>query len=485
MPHQLETVIVPWFSRQEWVEVYRGAFSNDVERWKEARDSMLVWQARVRKLPIGVDLTLPLLQSKIVCDDPFVDTDVKYIMQGTALQRFVSNVVKLPQTQYYSHQTLHKLAAEVGLPGHLVDLRNEIIHGDSGYAGGCTVENALDTAYGWIKNYYWDPEYSQMKLATEKVFQKPSGNWRRFLGSLKNYTSTILEDTQLNNCDDKNFNKSSAYAVKLFHYFYTSDPQGCVNAIVDHMLLPLGQQCKLHTSDNGKMDKCECIFNLCVIKGVNIFLKAVLMNNGSTQLMLNALLRKIKENTEENMEVASAWIILIVASLIKCQGAEGKNRICRKHILSLQKNGVNWKRIACKLLTLEEEWSVDLATRIMKSSESNIPEAQVKKVMSLLDISSCKGQDKKSNRTDDISSLMSDDELFDIESVLDHFNENNPEASTVSGKVQMASLSCDIGAITPLGILPHQVNNKLFYKELLLHYPDDQDFESPPKRQRT
>ncbi|XP_066964530.1 uncharacterized protein [Macrobrachium rosenbergii] len=482
MVHNLETVIVPWFSRQEWLEVYHGVLGNDVERWKEARDVMLVWQARVSKLPIGVDLTLPLLQSKIVSSDPFADNDVKSIMQGTALQRFVSNVVKLPQTKYYNHQTLHKLAAEIGLPGHLVDLRNEVIHGDSGYAGGCTVETALETAFEWIKNYYWYPEWTQMNDETEKKHQKPSSDWKCFMKSLKRYARSLLSD-EYNDCNTRKSYKLTLF-VEMFHHCYSVDPQGCIDAVVEILLVPLGQQCKLQSSGNGKMDKCGCIFNFHAIKGINTFLKAVLINNGSTQLMLNSLLRKL----QENKEVASAWIILIVASILKgpvLKGKKGKNGICQKHFLSLQKNGVNWKRIACKLLTVEEEWSVDLATKIMNSSESNISEVQVKKIMSLLDISARKEQDRKSDRIDDISSEMSDDELFDVESVLENVHENNPETCDEYGKVQVASLLHETGAMTPLGILPHQVDNKLFYKDLLLHYPDEQDFEPPPKRQKT
>ncbi|XP_064079719.1 uncharacterized protein LOC135196872 [Macrobrachium nipponense] len=303
-------------------------------------------------------------------------------MQGTALQRFVSNVVKLPQKKYYNHQTLHKLAAEIGLPGHLVDLRNEIIHGDSGYAGGCTVETALETSFMWIKNYYWYPESTQMNGRTAKRHQNPSRDWKCFMKSLNKYACMLLNDNENDDTDDRKSLKLLTLLVETFHHSYTIDPQGCIDAVVEILLVPLGQKCKLQSSGNRKMDKCGCFFNFHAIKGIDTFLKAILINNGSTQLMLNSLLRKL----QENKEVASAWIILIVASILKgptLKGKKGKNGICQRHFLSLQKNGVNWKRIACKLLTLEEEWSVDLATKIMNSSESNISEVQIKKIMSL------------------------------------------------------------------------------------------------------
>ena len=34
------------YYREEWIETYKAAFSNDICRWKEAKDTMLMWQAR-------------------------------------------------------------------------------------------------------------------------------------------------------------------------------------------------------------------------------------------------------------------------------------------------------------------------------------------------------------------------------------------------------------------------------------------------------
>lgn len=59
--------------------------------------------------------------------------------------------MKLPQTNYYKAQSMHNLALEIGLPMHLVDLRNEIVHGHGGWAGGETVYKALEMSYKWIK----------------------------------------------------------------------------------------------------------------------------------------------------------------------------------------------------------------------------------------------------------------------------------------------------------------------------------------------
>nr|XP_053646839.1 uncharacterized protein LOC128698569 [Cherax quadricarinatus] len=62
--------------KQEWMDVYKAIFSDDINCWKEAKDTMLVWQAR-----------------------------------------FVS-VLLLPQTKYYQKQTMHDLKRDIG-PQHL------------------------------------------------------------------------------------------------------------------------------------------------------------------------------------------------------------------------------------------------------------------------------------------------------------------------------------------------------------------------------
>lgn len=46
---------------------------------------------------------------------------------------------------------MHHLALEIGLPMHLVDLRNEIVHGHGGWGGGESVHKALEVSFKWIK----------------------------------------------------------------------------------------------------------------------------------------------------------------------------------------------------------------------------------------------------------------------------------------------------------------------------------------------
>lgn len=479
MPVQLETVIVPWFSRQEWLEVFKGTYSDDVNLWKEARDTMLVWQARVRKLPVGVDLTLPLLQAKIVDADPLVDKDVKSIMQGTALQRFVSSVVKLPQTEYYHNQNMHKLAASIGLPAHLVDLRNEIIHGDAGWAGGCTITEALETSYNWIKNYYWYEELPQMKQKQNNVAEAPTVDWKYLFHVLSHYAKVVYSGS----CSAAKVNriKASRSVIKAFQQMYPTNPKKCTNAIITRLLIPTNMPAKLcHYQQSEKTASCGCFFNLNVVKAIDSILSSLLMVEGSTELLLSCL-----SKVQKKQEISIEWIHLIVESFVELPCKKDGKVACRQHLLQVDKSiTVNWKSVVEKLLTIEEEWAASLAVRIMNASETSFSESQVKQTANLLKLIKFIGKDT-AKQTAEIFDGVTDADLYDVDTLLDVSHELSSDAMKVSQKIRASvspSVTC---ARTPLGILPHQIGNKQFYKELLLHYPGDRNNEPPLKRKKT
>ncbi|KAK8747708.1 hypothetical protein OTU49_016550, partial [Cherax quadricarinatus] len=233
--------VVPWFSRQEWMDVYKAIFSDDINCWKEAKDTMLVWQARVNKLPIGIDVTLPLLEAKVLDADPTVENSVKSILLATAVQRFVSCIVKLPQTKYYQKQTMHDLARDIGLPMHLVDLRNEIIHGTGGWAGGQTIHKALETSYDWIKNYYWENEWKKMMQVMPEGYSLPlipQDNWQKFLKLLKRYSTLVIPKSRMAEFNRKHLKRTSNDLKWALENMYAEDSQECIKALISHLLIP-------------------------------------------------------------------------------------------------------------------------------------------------------------------------------------------------------------------------------------------------------
>ncbi|KAK7070044.1 hypothetical protein SK128_007946 [Halocaridina rubra] len=474
------SVIVPWFSRKEWLEVFSRAYSCDVDKWKEARDAMLVWQARVSKLPIGVDLTLPLLQAKIVGADPSIDSDVKSIMQGTALQRFVTNVVKLPQTNFYTAQTLHKLAASIGLPGHLVDLRNEIVHGDSGWFGGCTVSKALDTSYKWVKNYYWLQELPQMKLTKTNNSLKDDENWKTFLNRLNSLAKTMFVD------GEPVENKALEAIMEDFTTFFHTNPNESMEALMNNIFLPKDIPSKVFKiyRKPGKKSVCNCFFKQSVVHALNPFLNSLFMTEGVAEQLIDDFIFK----GQGSNDLAVEWIHILIESFIDLPPKKGNKWRCSKHKFHINQGTVviNWKTVLIKLFSTEEEWAINLAVRLLETTSTSLTANQVEQVMRLIQILSNNEDDvKKTPKT--VNGKPFDDDLFDIDSVLREVSKHTQVDEELDKRVKEAALPvCSSSSTyirTPLGILPSQKNNKQFYKELLLHYPE-RNSEPPKKRKK-
>ncbi|CAL4105647.1 unnamed protein product, partial [Meganyctiphanes norvegica] len=120
---------------------------------------------RVQKLPMGIDLTLLLLSARITEMDKTIEYTEKGVIMSSAIARFVSLVVKIPQKKMHHAMPMHLMAQELGLPKHLVDLRHEIVHAADSPIQSTTLHLALNTAWDWLKDFYWVTE--ETKFLTE------------------------------------------------------------------------------------------------------------------------------------------------------------------------------------------------------------------------------------------------------------------------------------------------------------------------------
>nr|XP_027237438.1 ribosomal biogenesis protein LAS1L-like [Penaeus vannamei] len=92
--------VVPWFSKEEWIEVYKATFSDDVKKWKHAFGTMTVWQSRLYRTHIGIAVTRHLLQAKILDSDPAASQELKSGANAIAITKFVSTIIKIPAERY-------------------------------------------------------------------------------------------------------------------------------------------------------------------------------------------------------------------------------------------------------------------------------------------------------------------------------------------------------------------------------------------------
>ncbi|XP_045625211.2 uncharacterized protein [Procambarus clarkii] len=476
--------VVPWFSRQEWIDVYKAVFSDDISRWKDAKDTMIVWQARVNKLPAGIDVTLPLLEAKIVGADPTIENSVKSIMLATAVQRFVSSIVKLPQTKYYHQQTMHDLASEIELPIHLVDLRNEIIHGSGGWAGGQTVQKALDTACDWIKSYYWDDEWKKMQKSPEEssVPQIPQDEWQKFLKLLQFHATLVIPESRTAKFKNKFRKKACLDLVKTLEKLYPQDPQECMTAIVSHLLVPEAMPNLIERLQPNVNRPCGCFFERDIISGVDHLISSLHMVEGSTELLVSCLIKK----GYENPKVASEWIRVLAGSILGISVFYDQSTTCRRHTFNLDTTlYVKWQPILLELLEVEAEWATDIATRILNCPTAGFTEPQKTSIMELLQILKGTNIDDSEHAEKSLNNVK--DGVYTIDDIAEiargHSEKTLAKMERFKNSVAFpGAVVTDVDA--PLGVLAHQRENPVFYKELLLPSPDTGG--SPmPKRRKT
>lgn len=471
-------IVVPWFSREEWLEVYEEIFSNDIVRWKNARDTMTVWQARVYKLPAGVDVTLPLLQAKVVDADPTVAKSLKSILFATALQRFVSAIVKLPQKNYYSSQSLHTLASDIGLPMHLVDLRNEIIHGSGGWEGGETVYKAFETAFEWIKGYYWDVELPKMQVTSIPASNEKSPEfWQRLLELIKLYAALVISRSSPTEEDPVIPRQAYWDLVEILETLYPEDPQYCIEAVVSHLLVPEGSP-ELMQHVQGTDHPCGCFFKHSIIVGICGVIRFLREMDGSIELLFSCLIKK----GHEHSKLVSEWICLLAGSILGLPLSYSCDSDYSYHKLKAHRHGnICWKRVVLELLEHETDWATCIATKIMSCPITGFTESQRKNIEEL--ILAFKGNSnyhcKKTVKT--ISKVLKDD-TYTVDNIAEVAQEYSEKVLSRVEQLKGSVMFPGTGAIkgskvltsvdAPLGVLPHQKDNPLFYKELILHYPD-------------
>lgn len=472
------SVVVPWLSKEEWIETYKAAFSNDVGRWKDAKDTMLVWQARVEKLPAGIDVTLPLLQAKIVEADPTVENAVKSIFLASALQRFVTSIVKLPQTNYYKAQSMHNLALEIGLPMHLVDLRNEIVHGHGGWAGGETVYKALEMSYKWIKGYYWDAEFEKTQVNQSELPEIPAEKWQSFQFILRKYTklSIVFAKKKMS----ANI-KVKGDLIQHLESLYSLDPEECTKAIVSHVLLPEASSDLAKHLGSVDICQCGCCIDEQVLGRVEPLLAFLCKNEEGTELLLSYLIKK----GQENSKLSSDWICIICGALLELTCFSSQESQCESHSIMLEEppEGVDWKRVVVELLEAQSQWSTDIAFRIMDSPKIRITDKQKENIRDLLclfnectKVCSAKAT-KVCNQTGE--DFYTVDNILLAATHLPLGDRRKLERLRIS-VVGQASDAVSVDA--PLGVLAHQSDNALIYKELILHYPDSEAVPPSSKR---
>ncbi|KOC60925.1 Ribosomal biogenesis protein LAS1L [Habropoda laboriosa] len=160
---------VPWFSLTEWHQVYNQIYSNNIDELTKGYQMLLVWQARIPKLPIGVDCTLSIIQ---VClrDNEWTpkinngELPISYendlcLMYSTIIMRLLNHISNIGHTKQTS---LFQIAKKLNIPEWIVNLRHDSAHGYELPSIGI-LRIAANILLAWLHEEYWVAETKKME----------------------------------------------------------------------------------------------------------------------------------------------------------------------------------------------------------------------------------------------------------------------------------------------------------------------------------
>ncbi|XP_017761785.1 PREDICTED: uncharacterized protein LOC108551952 [Eufriesea mexicana] len=171
---------VPWFSLAEWFQVYKQIYSNDIDEQMKGYETLLVWKARIPKLPIGIDCTLSIMQvcirdrewtPKINSGElPLSYENDLCLMYSTTIMRllnYISNVGHTKQT------SLFQIAQQLNIPKWIVNLRHDTAHSHELPSIG-VLKIAVNILLTWLHEEYWVAEAKKIEecLITEESMKE-------------------------------------------------------------------------------------------------------------------------------------------------------------------------------------------------------------------------------------------------------------------------------------------------------------------------
>ncbi|XP_023247111.1 uncharacterized protein LOC106645161, partial [Copidosoma floridanum] len=173
-----DRIHVPWSSAEEWLQVYKQIYSGDLTEQNKAYETLLVWKARITKLPVGIECTLNLLQvclrdrewtPKIYTGKIPVsyENDLR-MLYSTVIMKFlnyVSNIANNKQT------SLFVVAKQMNIPDWIVDLRHDVAHGHE-LPSIDVMRVVANILLSWVHEEYWAEEAKNFEESEDASGEK-------------------------------------------------------------------------------------------------------------------------------------------------------------------------------------------------------------------------------------------------------------------------------------------------------------------------
>lgn len=150
------TRVVFWQNREEWLYVYKALFNfDDAAAQRKGLDRVDAWRSRsAGKLPLGIDCTAYLISAELSLGNVTCSMQRKLIL-AMAIVRFVNGMTDQEQKGLYG-RTVQSLAAEIGLPDWLVELRHDATH--MRLPSLESLKWGLYEGLKWLKTEYWEAQ---------------------------------------------------------------------------------------------------------------------------------------------------------------------------------------------------------------------------------------------------------------------------------------------------------------------------------------
>lgn len=158
----MATCVSAWTNREEFEEVYRELYSNDVKKQKHALGRIAVWKSRIPRLPVAIENTAALIgaglehQHEIAAGRADWESNHKLRnLYGLALIRFINDITETKQTKFHA-RSVKSVASELGLPDWLVELRHNATHRQLPPLE--IVSSAVQCSLNYLKECFWEKQ---------------------------------------------------------------------------------------------------------------------------------------------------------------------------------------------------------------------------------------------------------------------------------------------------------------------------------------
>jgi len=155
--------VLPWQDWAEWTETSKWLFAPDTDSRLRGVGRVKAWRARGR-LPVAVDATASLLEVALLESGMGGDRSALELrnLYSMVIIRAINGLVEGLQTKFYA-EPVNAVAARLGIPQWLVDLRHEATH--ASLPSLATLRMGAQHLLDWLYKGYWEKQAQDLESA--------------------------------------------------------------------------------------------------------------------------------------------------------------------------------------------------------------------------------------------------------------------------------------------------------------------------------